>query len=301
MTERTKGLLYLLVTILSWGILSINLKLASPYLNVESIVWVRFALSFLCLSLVLFIKDRKAFSLLKRPPRKLVFAALFLMANYYCYAFGVDKTTPSNAQVIVQSGPLLLTICGILYLKESVSKVSFWGMVMAFLGLGLFYRDQLLAFWDNSGDYNLGSLAVLIGAICWASYALLQKGLSKDFDPQALNLFIYLLPAILLLPIVSWSSFLKFDLFGTAMVLALGLNTFFAYGSLAEALKRLDAGEVGVLITLNPLITILIMEYFTSRKVTWIVHERTTLYGFAGAALVILGSILTVKGKNRCQ
>ena len=74
----------------------------------------------------------------------------------------------------------------------------------------------------------------------------------------------------------------------------LGINTILAYGSLGFALKYLEANKVSVIITLNPIITFILMLIFGILEVQWIVRENFTPITVIGAVMVILGTIFTV-------
>ena len=79
------------------------------------------------------------------------------------------------------------------------------------------------------------------------------------------------------------------------ILLFLGVNTLLAYGFLAEAFKYLEANKVGIIITLNPMITIVAMLTLTYLEVSWIEPERISAWGILGALLVVSGAILAVR------
>lgn len=81
------------------------------------------------------------------------------------------------------------------------------------------------------------------------------------------------------------------------LMLFLGLNTFLAYSFLGEAFKFADANKVGIIITLNPLITIFVMTVLAYIEVSWISPDVLSLNGFISALAVIAGAILAVKSK----
>ena len=98
-----------------------------------------------------------------------------------------------------------------------------------------------------------------------AASALLQKRIVQGgIAPQALNLVLYAVPALLLHQCVSWDSLGGLDGVGWGIMCFLGANTLLAYGALGEALKRLPAYQVSLIITTNPLITLAVMELLRS-------------------------------------
>jgi drug/metabolite transporter (DMT)-like permease len=74
----------------------------------------------------------------------------------------------------------------------------------------------------------------------------------------------------------------------------LGLNTILAYGAIAEAFRFIPANKIGIILTINPIITIVTMGFLTSIGVSWIEPERISFYGFLGAALILIGVISAI-------
>ena len=108
MTDRNKGIAYALSAAFMWGFLAISLKVALDYVPAVTIVWIRFVVAFVVLWGVLLLKEPAALSVLKKPPLLAIVAAIGLTINYVGYIKGLDLTTPSNAQVVIQMAPLLV-------------------------------------------------------------------------------------------------------------------------------------------------------------------------------------------------
>lgn len=294
MTARNKGLLYAASAAFIWGFLAISLKVALDYVPAVTIVWIRFVMAFIILWGILFIKDKSALEVVKKPPLWAIVAAIALGFNYIGYIKGLDLTSPSNAQVVIQLAPLLLIVVGLIVYREKISLRQGLGFVIALVGFGVFYRDQISQLLGTPENYNAGIAWVIGAALAWVLFASLQKGLVQTFHAQGLNLLIYLVPGILLIPMVDFEvlSSLSWPLW--AFMLFLGLNTLLAYGAIAEAFRFIPANKVGIVVTLNPLITIATMGLLSSIGVTWIEPERISLYGFTGAALILAGVVCAV-------
>ena len=256
MTNRNKGILYAMSAAFLWGFLAISLKVALDYVPAVTIVWIRFVVAFSTLWVILFIKERSALNVLKRPPWLGIVAAMALTFNYVGYIKGLDLTSPSNAQVIIQLAPLLLVAVGLFIYKEKVSVRQALGFVIALVGFGLFYRDQINQLLGSVDSYNVGVTWVIAAALAWTLFASLQKGLVQKLHAQGVNLLIYLVPVLILLPWVDFTSLVSMDWLLWAFMIFLGLNTLLAYGAIAEAFRFLPANKVGIIVTLNPLITI---------------------------------------------
>lgn len=295
MQNHAKGILYAAITAIFWGFLAIVLKIIDNDVEPETIVWFRFLLAFLMLAGWQAAKDKSAFKLMLKPPLLLVVATLALSWNYISFMMGIHYTTPSNAQLFIQFGPILLAVAGLLFFREKINKLQIIGFAIAFLGMAFFYRDQLLAFFDVQKNYNLGVAYVLTSAVAWAIYAILQKKLVGKYSTESLNLFTFGLPILLYLPFVNFGSLLHLNWVTWLILLFVGLNTLFSYTFLSMALKNTEANKVSVIIIINPVITFITMGILTRLNVSWIEHERFSVITIFGALLVISGAILVAK------
>lgn len=299
MKDQNKGLLYALTTMFFWGFLAIALKIAVKQVEPFTIVWIRFVFAFAFLFIYFLIKDPSQLKILIKPPLKLVFAALALGVNYIGFMLGIQYTSPSNAQVIIQVGPILLAIAGIVLFKEKIRKAQLLGFVIVILGFILFYSQQLKSMLINPEDFNKGVLFTLLGAVAWTTYAILQKYLVKDHPPQTLNLFLFGLPALLYTPTVNFENLASIDINYWGLLIFLGANTLIAYGGMTAALKYLDANKVSTIVINNPIITFFVMALLTYFEVNWIEPENFTPQVWLGAALFIAGAYVVIRKKRR--
>ena len=227
-------------------------------------------------------------------------AAIALAINYFGFTKGVELTSPTTAQVVIQFGPISLGIVGILFFKEKITKRQASGFLIAFLGLALFYYHQINNLIASDIEvFNTGFLWVVIAAIAWLTYASLQKILVKTYDAQMLNLIIFGLPSILYLPFVEFKDLQDVSVSSWALLVFLGANTIIAYGSLAMAFKYADVNKVSVIITLNPILTFIIMAILFQLKINWVETEQMGFETWAGALLVIIGALIAVYAKNK--
>jgi len=296
MNKNRKGILYACITALFWGFLAILLKIAVKRVDSITIVWFRFLFAFLLLLTWELSHNKKEIKILIHPPIILVFAAIALTINYLGYMFGIRYTTPSNGQIFAQAGPLLFTIGGIILFKERLNKGQILGFIFAIAGFTVFYSQQIkIVHLDN---YNLGVMSVLTGSFVWAIYALLQKKLIETHSSNSLNLFLYLFPALVLLPFIDLSPFASFNIWWWLLLMLLGLNTLIAYGCLAQAIRYTEANKVSIIVLLNPIITFVLMGILTFLDVSWIEGEHFTTLTIIGALIVLFGAGLVIYNNN---
>jgi drug/metabolite transporter (DMT)-like permease len=201
--------------------------------------------------------------------------------------------------VFIQVGPVSFAFAGILIFKEYVNWKHILGLLMVIAGISLFYSEQIGELIGSEGEYTLGMVMIFGGGLSWATFASLQKKLVQSYSTNQLNIFIYGLCSIVFLPFVSFHKFPGLMPDDWALLTFLGLNTVLAYGSLALAIKFTQAAKVSVIITLNPIITFVLMAFLTRAEVQWIEPERFTILSIVGALTVLSGAILVITAGRR--
>lgn len=300
MSNQAKGILYTLITVLMWGVLAIALKMASKEIDSPTIVWFRFSLAFSGMLIWMSIKNPNGLKILYKPSWLIVLSSLALGWNYIGFMLGIQYTSPSNAQVAIQSGPVLLAVFGIFFFKEKISRLQIFGFLLSLVGFWIFYQQHVGAVpAGQEGQYTKGMLITLTGAVAWAVYAALQKKLVKSYSVGTLNVFIFGLPVLLYLPFVNFANLANLSFGYWALLVFLGANTLISYGCLSMALKYLEAGKVSIIIVLNPIITFILMGILTWMQVSWIDGEHFSALSILGALIALTGAILVVRKKRK--
>ena len=265
-----------------------------------NIVWFRFLFAALGLFLYYLIFQPRKLAIFKKPPLLALIAALGLSLNYFGFSTGLHLTSPNTAQVVIQLGPILLGIIGFVVYKERIAKMQIIGFAFAFIGLSVFYLNQIEGMLEAKANlFNQGFLWIAAAALGWTLYAALQKHLVKSFDTQLLNLLIFTVPAILFIPFVDFSFFAPLTLGQWLLMIFLGMNTIIAYGFIALAFKYTQVNKVSVVISLNPILTFLAMTVLYYIDVQWIETSLMGMTTFFGALLVIAGAIFVVQFRKR--
>jgi len=288
-----KGLMYAVFTASLWGFLAIALKVAVTGLEPVQVVWFRFTTAFLILLAWTLIYRPSDLRIFLKPPVMLIFAALLLGLNYTCFISGVKFTSPSIAQVFIQIGPVGFALSGIIIFRETVNWKHLAGFALVITGFGLFYAEQMDLLGSGGEGFTKGILLIIGGGLAWSVFATLQKKLVARYSTNQLNIFIYGLNGLLLLPLAHPGDLGGLTAGNYLLLFYLGLNTVLAYGSLALAIKYTEANRVSVVITLNPVITFISMMILTHIGVSWIAPEKFTVTAIIGA-LIALGGALTV-------
>lgn len=287
-----RGLALALVTAACWATLPVALKLTLEQIDAYTLTWFRFLLAAGVLLGWLGARGGLAgFAALDgRRWWLLAVAALCLIGNYLLYLLGVQYTTPANAQLLIQLAPLLMALGGIFIFRERFNGWQWAGLAVIAGGLALFFKDQLGA---RGPDYLWGSALVAVGAVVWAAYALLLKQLLLRLSSGAILLFVCAVASVVLLPLARPAALLQLDGLHWALLLFCALNTLVAYGAFSEALEHWEASRVSAVLATTPLLCLGAVAAVHALWPASIAPEQVTALGYAGAAAVVVGSVLT--------
>ena len=267
-----------------WSAVPICVKFALRAVDSYTISWVRFAVG----AVILFVLQRLRGVELRLRPRDrgmILLAALGLGGSYVVYIRGIQSTTASAGNVVVQFEIISLVILSYLWLKERMSLAKIIGMLVTFSGVFLaLWNGQSLA--DLAGSENfLGNALILAQAPLWAIYAIAQKILAdRGFGISSSLVYIFALAAVFTFPAALAGS----DVHGpftasvvAALVIVSVLSTALAYIMIGKGLELLDASTAGVITCLLPIFTIINARIF--------LHEQLSLMLALGAGLVVTG------------
>ncbi|MEM1391766.1 MAG: DMT family transporter [Cyanobacteria bacterium P01_D01_bin.116] len=295
------GLALSLITVLLWGVLPISLSITLQGLDVYTLTWFRFLVSF-CL-LAIYLKWRgnlPTISQLRSTSWKLlIIATIFLAINYILFVKGLAMTSPSNAEVLIQLAPVIMGLGGLVIFKERYSLFQWIGISILTIGFLLFFNEQLSNLITVQSTYLFGSGLIMVAAVAWSIYALAQKQLLQSLSSAHIMLIIYGGCALIFTFVSSPITIFTLNLLQGGMLLFCALNTLIAYGAFAEALEHWEASRVSAVLALTPLVTLLSSWLVSEISPNLIAAEHFTIFGIIGAILVVCGSTAIALGKRQ--
>ncbi|WP_017651359.1 DMT family transporter [Fortiea contorta] len=294
------GLVLSLLTVFLWGILPIALKVALQALDVYTVIWFRFLVSFGLLAIYLAARGQlpQLAQLRSSSGKLLAIATIFLGLNYLLFMQGLSLTSPANAEVIIQLSTLLLGFGGLVVFKEHYQPRQWLGVAVMVSGYVLFFHEQLTNLITGHDKYIFGSGLVMLGSLAWAIYALAQKQLLQSLSSAHIMLVIYGGCAFLFTPFASHQTVFTLSNLHLGMLLFCALNTLIAYGAFAESLEHWQASRVSAVIALTPIVTLISVATVSVVAPDLIPHEKMTLIGVVGAVLVVVGAMAIALEKN---
>jgi drug/metabolite transporter (DMT)-like permease len=279
------------LTAACWATLPVALKLTLAVLDPITLTWFRFLVAALLTGTWLALRGGLGGygALGRRGWMLMAVAAAMLVGNYVFYLLGVQRTTPGNAQLIIQLAPLLMALGGIWVFGERFRAAQWLGLALLAGGMGLFFSDQLRAAVDAPG-YVQGSLLVVLAAVVWAVYALAQKQLLVKLGSMRILVFIYAVAALALWPFATPAALGRLDAAQWALLAFCALNTVVAYGAFAEALAHWEASRVSAVLATTPLLCLAAVAAVHALWPASLAPEPIALAGWIGALLVVAGS-----------
>ena len=201
------------------------------------------------------------------------------------YVISIRLTTAANAIFLEFTAPLYVVAFSYFLLNERINRFDIFAMVIIFLGMGLFFMDELsfYGFWGNI-------LALLAGVCLALVTVLIRKEKESAFE---IVFFGNALTTIICLPFIiqGFSSTTQVDwfiIFGLG-IFQLGIP-YLLYTTALKYLSALDAILVGML---EPVFNPIWVYIF--------VGEAMGEWAFIGAALVIIGTLGRVIIKQKLE
>lgn len=302
MTTNWKlGLGFSLLTVFMWGLLPVALKVVLEVMDPLTISWYRFSISAL-IALLWYGHKRGAQlkQLLSREHRVLtLIAVLSLLANYLLYIMGLNRTTPSASQILIQLAPLLLLIGSVVLFKERLLGLQWLGVFILIGGMLLFFHLRLTDIIVTSDSYLAGIALIVAAAVMWCFYGLAQKKLQVVHNAKDILFLICITGTVLFLPLARPQQILALDTTQIAVLLFCGLNTIIAYGSFGLAMSHWESSRVSAILPLAPLLTLLFTAGLNRWTAASIPSEPMDWLGILGALLVVGGSAVAALPKRQ--
>ncbi len=210
---------------------------------------------------------------------------LFYSSMVILYVVSIRLTTAANAIFLQFTAPLWVVIFGYFILKETVSKFDILAMLFIFLGMGLFFIDDLTfyGFWGN--------IMALVSGICFALVTVLIRK-EKDYAFEIV-LFGNLITALICFPFIleGFGGSSKLDLL---IIFALGVFQlgipYLLYTKALKYVKAIDAILTGMIEpVLNPIWVFLF------------IGEVIGEWAFIGGLMVLIGSLGRVYFKQKIE
>lgn len=295
------GLLLSATTAVMWGVLPVALKRVLAVMDPATITWIRLLFATVLVGGFYLVSGKwpRSEKMTRSVVAGLVAVGAAMALNYWTFLAGLNLVPPPVAQLTIQSGPLFLAIGGWMIFSEALTRRQIIGFLVMGLGFSLFYSADGFRAAGNLNQQIFGVLLVVVAAIAWASYALVQKKLGRVLPSSFILLAGYAGAGLFIAPIAHPASMLNLHGDVVWYLLFCCVNTVIAYGCFAEAVKRWDAARVSAILALTPIVTYIAGAVESSLLPGGNEFQPAGTIQIAGAILVILGAVLAALSIRR--
>lgn len=294
---RLPIILWLVGINILWGGSSLAAKIAlgspaHPGLPPMTLAFARFSLA--ALSMYAVAKGLKVNLAVARRdwPRFWLMGVVGLAVTYLIVYQGIQRTSVSDASLIMATEPVFLAILAFLFLRESMPAAKIGGIAAGLAGVYLIVNGGLAP--RPFSGMVVGDLLIALGLTFEAGSSILGKGLVSRYPAISVITYQMISGAIALAPFSLWELLQPratnpLSLFAQPSI-ALSLLylivpcTVLAYTAWFSILDKHDAGDMSVFLFLQPIVGTILGAYFF--------HDAVTRYTLLGAVLVLSGIAL---------
>ncbi len=284
----------IILTQVFWGLSYIWTTIAFEYYQPITIIFIRLLLSSVFLVIfLLFIREKERIT---GSDRWLILLAALLNPFLYFLSenFGLKNSTPTISAVIISTIPLFTSFVGHFILKEKLSWLNIFGVVISFIGISIMLVNPDLSLNSPVKGVIMLGCAVIVAVL----YSVLLKRLAGKYSALTITTYQNILGAVYFFPL-----FLIYDLdhfltvvpdarlITSLLQLSLFASTL-AFIFYTMSVKEIGISRTSIFSNLMPVFTaifsaIFISEIFTASKI-------------AGMATVIIGVMVSqVRGLGR--
>jgi drug/metabolite transporter (DMT)-like permease len=206
-------------------------------------------------------------------------------------AWGIDRSTASNAAIIYLTLPVITAVLASLVLGERMTKLRWASLAIALTGVLLLSAPDLRQLSLSNSKFLMGNILVLLACLGSSLYNVYCKELLKWFTPVQVLVYGYLIAFCFTVILLQWTepvSWSSIAAYSASTWTALAVLSVFSWG-LAMILwmfllERLDVSQASVSIYLLPFLGVVISAIT--------LHESIGVSTILGGVITLGGTIL---------
>ncbi len=283
MTDTVKGIYFAIIGAFSIAAMGVFVKFIGTDLSSITILFFRFAISFIIL--LPFIFRSKTFSFKIKYPYHLTLRILSGITAMLLYFIAIQHINLVNAILLESAYPIFVPIIIFFLTGQKTNIKVMGGIIVSFIGI-------IIILQPGTDIFQPYSIVALFSGICAGiAYVFLKIMLSRD-KTQMLNLLFYffLFGSLIPLPyvIINWK---PLTMFHTMCLLGVGV---FGYGYQYFITKALQHASVRIV---SPLVYVSVLA---GGCLDWLLWNTTPSYiTLIGTVITIFGAILVILNRNQ--
>ncbi|MBI2007273.1 MAG: DMT family transporter [Candidatus Blackburnbacteria bacterium] len=212
---------------------------------------------------------------------------------------GIERTTAVDTTLIAATGPILVTVAGVIFLNEHVTRREKLGIALAFAGVVVTIFEPILK--NTDGASGLGGNILIFAAVLTgvASAVMAKVVLRKEVSPAAAVNISFIIGFLTLLPIALFfyppqvfieqirTAPLPYHLGLWYMAIFSGNIAYFFWH---KAQKTIEVGEAGLFTYLQPIFAIPL-------AILWLGETISPAF-VVGAVIITIGVLVAEYKKN---
>lgn len=277
---------YSIITIIIWAMAYILTKIGLVYYSPLGLSVFRYVAASIFFLIVIFIK-KVPFPEIKDIPWFFALGATGFSIYVLTFNIGAQSVSVATSSIIISTTPIFTALIARMIFNEKISKIGWFGILIEFIGV------VVICLWEGIFSLNAGVLWILISAISFSLYNILQRKLVNRYTPIQTTTYSIFTGTIILLPFLPkvlpelknsiWQANVSVIIMG---VFCSGI----AYLLWSKALSLSEkTSEVSNFIFVSPFLAI-VMGFFT-------LFEIPSVGAWIGGAIIFLGIILYERGK----
>lgn len=288
LTQLPLSARYMLLSALGFSLMAAFVKLAS----LRGIPLMEIVAARALVSLVLSYGDvrRRGVSVWGHRKGLLIARAVAGTAALMCLYFAVTQMPLADATILQYLQPMFTAIIAWLFLKEVVHRSTMFCIVASFVGLLLIARPAFL-FGDYQSPFsNVAIAAALAGSFGAAVAYVLVRKLNETEDASVIIFYfpLFALPSSLFL---LGDGYVHPDGVSLVILLLVGIFTQIGQIGLTKAMKSEAAGKA---------MAFSYVQVIFAAVLGWMIFEEApSFWTYIGAALIILGAIVNLRGSEK--
>lgn len=273
LSERRKAIFYLIITAILWSTSGLFVKI----LDWQPVAILAGRSFFAAIVFLIYLR--------RIPTRfglwQLLAAAMFILTQFL-FITSTKLTTAANSIFLQYTMPIYVVLLAYWFLGEKPSRTDWLAMVIIFIGLTLFFGDDLNA------DGFLGNLLAILSGVTGAIMMVSFRA-QKDGNPAESNLIAFLVTATFGFPFILKETWTMNSILILAFLGIFQIGVAFIFFS--KGIKHIPALEANLIGTLEPVLNPIWVFLFYG--------ESMGKFALIGGLVVLSGVILSAVGSAR--
>ncbi len=266
MKDQTKGMFFILITVLLWSTIEVVTKIVQNDVPTMTISFLRFTLGgllLLPLSISGLRNGNSSSAGIKDWITLVLLSILGITITFSLFHKAIEWISASSVATLVSMVPIFVAPIAFLFLKERIGWVQVAGLLMGGVGMLLIYFSE-----EPHWRSVQGVLLMVVAVICFSIYSVLMKRLNQKMTARVTTPLSLLIGGILTAPITLIDGAPLFRTTTALGYLQLGWLAFIAVGVAYLlyffGLEKAEAARGNSLIYLKPLLAGLLAWIFLS-------------------------------------